>query len=199
MYKKGVREEEGEEENGRWSVLQKSGHLPQLINYSPPGKRGWGNDEAPAAAWGRASGGQSCSGPSCGAAARARGSLGWWRWAGGDSAATGGSHAGPLGLHLVTLAPAPSAPTAGLGLKERRRGLRSAGLWAAGQDAVEELRGGRAGWSRPSLGSICCVGASARWSRGAACLPTGAGSQGTTCEGSHSEKHRRAEANISCC
>lgn len=116
MYKKGVREEEGEEENGRWSVLQKSGHLPQLINYSPPGKRGWGNDEAPAAAWGRASGGQSCSGPSCGAAARARGSLGWWRWAGGDSAATGGSHAGPLGLHLVTLAPAPSAPTAGLGL-----------------------------------------------------------------------------------
>lgn len=34
----------------------------------------------------------------------------------GDSAAAGGSHAGPLGLHLVTLAPPSPAPTAGLGL-----------------------------------------------------------------------------------
>ena len=42
MYKKGVSEEEGGEEGRRWSVLQKSGHLPQLINYNPPWKTGAG-------------------------------------------------------------------------------------------------------------------------------------------------------------
>lgn len=38
------------------SPLWKSGHLPQLINYSPPGKWGWGNDEAPGSAGEKASG-----------------------------------------------------------------------------------------------------------------------------------------------
>lgn len=45
-------EREGGQEGGRWSVLRKSGHLPQLINYNAPGNGGWGNDEAPAVAWG---------------------------------------------------------------------------------------------------------------------------------------------------
>lgn len=36
-----------------------------------------------------------------------------------SSAATGRSHAGPLVLHLVTLAPSSPAPTAGLELKEK--------------------------------------------------------------------------------
>lgn len=41
----------------------------------------------------------------------------------GDSAAAGRSHAGPLGLHFVTLAPPSPAPTAGLGLKGRKKEL----------------------------------------------------------------------------
>lgn len=44
----------------------------------------------------------------------------------GNSATTGWCHTGTLGLHLVTLASSSSAPTAGLGLKERRS-LRSSG------------------------------------------------------------------------
>lgn len=152
MYKKGVSEEEGGEKSWRWSVLQKSGHLPQLINYNPLENGGGGNDEAPGAAWGRASGGQSCSGPSGGVVARERGSLGWWRWAGGDSAAAGGSQAGPLGLHLVTLAPPSPAPAAGLGLKERRRSLRSSGPSGAGQDRTAEgQRGAGAGGERAAI------------------------------------------------
>lgn len=44
-----------------------------------PCKPGVGNDDAPAVAWGRAAGVQSCSVPSGGAVARVRrGSLGWW-------------------------------------------------------------------------------------------------------------------------
>lgn len=82
-----------------------------------------GNDEAPAVAWGRAGGSQSCFGSSGGTVARVQGSLGWWGWARGDSAAAGRSHAGPLGLHFVTLAPPSPAPAAGLGLKGRKKEL----------------------------------------------------------------------------
>lgn len=64
--------------------------------------------------------------------------VGW-----GDSAAAGGSHAGPLGLHLVTLAPPSPAPTAGLGLKERRRSLRSGGPLGPGQHRVQRGHGKR--------------------------------------------------------
>lgn len=44
-------------------------------------------------------------------------------WTRGHSAAAGRSHTGPLGLHLVALAPSSPAPTAGLGLKERKQAL----------------------------------------------------------------------------
>ena len=128
---------------------------------------GGGNDEAPGAAGGRASGGQSCSGPSGGAVARERGSLGWWRWAGGDSAAAGGRHAGPLGLHLVTLAPPSPAPAAGLGLKERRRSLRSSGPAGAGQDRTAE--GQREAGAGEERAAICYV--LRRGSRRPPCLP----------------------------
>jgi hypothetical protein len=40
-----------------------------------------------------------------------------------DSAAAGRSHTGPLGLHLVALAPSSPAPTARLGLKDRKKVL----------------------------------------------------------------------------
>lgn len=45
---------------------------------------------------------------------------------GADSAAAGRSHAGPLGLHFVALAPSSPAPAAGFGLKERHRAVRRA-------------------------------------------------------------------------
>lgn len=61
----------------------------------------------------------------------------------GDSAAAGGGHAGPLGLHLVTLAPPSPAPTAGLGLKERRRSLRSGGPLGLGQHRAQRGCGKR--------------------------------------------------------
>lgn len=61
----------------------------------------------------------------------------------GDSAAAGRSHAGPLRLHLVTLAPPSPAPTAGLGLKERRKSLRSSGLLGPGQHRAQRGLGER--------------------------------------------------------
>lgn len=61
----------------------------------------------------------------------------------GDSAAAGRSHAGPLRLHLVTLAPPSPAPTAGLGLKERRKSLRSSGLLGPGQHRAQRGLGKR--------------------------------------------------------
>lgn len=53
----------------------------------------------------------------------------------GYSAAAGRSHTGPLGLHLVALAPSSPAPTAGLGLKERKQALEKWWSSKAGPDS----------------------------------------------------------------
>lgn len=87
-------------------VLRKSA---VVLGYKlEPWEPGLGNDEAPAVAWV----GWWLLWPIGWNVARAQESLGWMGRR--NSAATGRSHAGPLVLHLVTLAPSSPAPTAGL-------------------------------------------------------------------------------------
>lgn len=68
------------------------------------------------------------------------------KWTRGHSAAAGRSHTGPLGLHLVALATSSPAPTAGLGLKERKQAFEK--CWSS-----EAGRGSGAG-SSPNLVSL---------------------------------------------
>lgn len=68
-----------------------------------------------------------------------------------DSAAAARGHAGPLGLHLMTLAPPSPAATAGLGLKQRKKQLEKQWPIGAGQDSRGAGAVGRGGRRRANV------------------------------------------------
>lgn len=79
------------------------------------------------------------------------------KWTRGHSAAAGRSHTGPLGLHLVALAPSSPAPTAGLGLKERKQALEKRWSSEAGSKQQPNPDQFRRGMESPWQIWICMV------------------------------------------